>query len=109
MKRLPIYFFLIGAGLKTLLIAFFKLTLNTNILRIIDQYDPLGSWIGGTFLEYMDDASWWYALSDLLREMIFIFVIVIAFAFECLILGIIVRMVARRIIGNRLTELDSSV
>jgi hypothetical protein len=102
-KYLPIYLFILAAGYKTLLIVLYRIYQSTIVIKLAITYDPIGYWMSSIITSFFYDQRRFAPApgEDAFREI----AIVIAFAIECAVLGLIVQMIIRKIQKSRKSEL----
>ena len=94
-RRLPIYFAIVGAILKATLVVLWRLYQPAEIYAFLITYDPLGIWMAENVTSLFFDPR---RLAPKPSEALFYeIVLVITFAVECFILGLILRPVIHRI------------
>jgi hypothetical protein len=105
--RLPVYFLIVGTVFKAVLVALWRLYQPAEIYGSLIKYDPIGIWLAETVTPLFFDPR---RLAPKPSEAIFYeVVLVITFAIECFVLGLVLQMAIRRICKNHDANLKPSV
>lgn len=91
MKRLPIWFAIAGAALKVLLIIGWRLSGSASVFQVLTSYDPGSFWLAetGVNLIFGDRRIAPSGTESLTFELL----LVLGFALQCLLLGVVVQSV----------------
>jgi hypothetical protein len=95
MRRLPIYLFVIGAIFKAVLVVLWRLYQPAEIYGLLIKYDPIGNWGAYNVTSLLFGHR--RVVLKMSEGLFFEIILVIAFAIECFILGLILQMAIRKI------------
>lgn len=99
MNRLPIWFAIAGAGLKALLIIGWRVSGSAVVFRLLTSYDPVSFWLAemGVKLIFGERRIAPTPPESLTFELL----LVLGFAVQCLVLGIVVRSILQMLNRDR--------
>jgi hypothetical protein len=93
--RIPVYLFAIGAFFKTLLVVLWRLYQPSDIYDYLIKYDPIGIFAAENVTSIFFDPRRFAPKSS---EIVFYeVVLIIAFAIECFVLGLIIQMAIQKV------------
>jgi hypothetical protein len=94
-SRLPMYFLVIGAAVKTALVVLWRLYQPAHLYKLIITYDPIGIWVSETVTPLFFDQR---RFAPTPSEAVFYeIVLILSFGIECLVLGLILKMIMSKI------------
>ncbi len=106
-RQIPTYFFIVGAGFKAMLIVLWRLYQPVEIYDLLITYDPVGIWVAriltSLFFSHRRIAP------TPTEAFVYEIVLTIIFAFECAVLGLVLRMTIQWLRRKRQSSLGSPI